>query len=195
MISNYLKKMAQILLGFFFYYLLPKKTIVLIMCCARSGSTLLKALLAEAPDVSHLPEINFRRYLSNKYHLCFASHRFSTKRIIVFKRPHWFNNVKDKLSIPDSKNIKVIFLVRDVYDTVVSLEKRTKVNCLNIGKKELVEFWCNANEMIMNTVAHIKQNVYFVRYEDLLKNAEDVTKMLFKFIGSCRRDGTNTYLR
>ena len=44
--------------------LTARKTIALELSVMRSGSTLLKALMAAAPDISSLPETNFQRFQS-----------------------------------------------------------------------------------------------------------------------------------
>jgi hypothetical protein len=45
-----------------FQRLFAPKSFVFIASAQRSGSTLLKALMAAAPDVSHLPEVPFHLY-------------------------------------------------------------------------------------------------------------------------------------
>ena len=74
------KKKIVRLLDLFVYHVLPPKTVVLIMCSMRSGSTLLKALLAEADDVSHLPEVNYKEYSSNTYSFYSQAYFLSKKK-------------------------------------------------------------------------------------------------------------------
>ena len=50
--------------------LVASKKFVFIASAQRSGSTLLKALLASAADVSHLPEVPFHQY--GEYSVCFS---------------------------------------------------------------------------------------------------------------------------
>ena len=67
-----------------------KKTLVLLIGSMRSGTTLLKALLAESPDVSHLPEIDYRKYRKyNKYRAYCEMYHLSKKRIIILKFPQY----------------------------------------------------------------------------------------------------------
>ena len=58
----------------------------------RSGSTLLKALLAEAEDVSNLPEQNFQKFVGDAQ-AAETIARLDEHPIIVLKRPGWYNEV------------------------------------------------------------------------------------------------------
>jgi len=70
--SEFVINMVKTVMGTVFFYIFPRKTIVLIVSSMRAGSTLLKALLAEAPDVSNLPEFNFNAYAKyNKFRFYF----------------------------------------------------------------------------------------------------------------------------
>ena len=181
-------------MALFSYYLLPKKTVVLIMCSMRSGSTLLKALLAEAHDVSNLPEIDFRQFLSHKYRLYNQAYYLSKKRIVVLKFPHPFLGARDKQFIQQTDRMKIIVLVRDVPGVVKSLEKMPKEAKFNfMGKKEYLNYWCDVYESILDSVRLMKRKIYFVRYEDLIKNPKAVTKEIFSFIGSEKQEGAETY--
>ena len=186
-----LKEKIVHLLDLFVYHVLPPKTIVLIMCGMRSGSTLLKALLAEAEDVSHLPEVNYKKYSSNTYSFYRQAYFLSKKRIIVLKYPV----MSIKPLSPTSDRIKIIVLARDVYDVVMSLVKMYQDRKLKEqeGKREWVEYWCDTYEGIMNSAATIHQNICFARYEDLLRNPKDVTKKLFAFIDSEKKEGVDSY--
>ena len=98
--------------------------IVCVASTMRSGSTLLKALLAEADDVSNLPEQNFQKFFAGKQ----AAEKISElddHPIIVLKRPGWYTEVGRYPKLPNVENLKTILLVRDVYDTVESLRKMT----------------------------------------------------------------------
>lgn len=190
-LSRPLKKIAN-MMGLFVYHVLPPKTIVLIMGSMRSGSTLLKALLAEADDVSHLPEVNYRKYSSNTYNFYRSAYRLSKKRIIVLKRPMMYI----KPLSPTSDRIKIIVLVRDVYDVVMSLVKMHQdMGLKERGERELVKYWCDTYEGIVNSAATIHQDICFVRYEDLIRNPKDVTKKLFAFIDSKKREGVDSYTK
>jgi hypothetical protein len=187
-----LKKKRVHLVDLFVYHVMPPKTIVLILCSQRSGSTLLKALLAEADDVSHLPEVDYEKHCSNTYRFYHQAYFLSKKRIIVLKHP----DASIKPLSPTSDRIKIIMLVRDVYGVVMSLAKMYQDRGLKErGKRELVKYWCDIYEGIINSVATIHQNICFVRYEDLIRNPNDVTKKLFTFIDSKKREGVDSYTK
>lgn len=171
------------------YHCLPPKTIVLVMSSMRSGSTLLKALLAQAEDISHLPEIDYTQYGSNSYYLYQKAYFLSKKRIIVLKYP----GVAVKLA-PGLDRIKVIVLVRDTYGVVQSLEKRNKDTELKTRTKtDWVNYWCRIYQMILDAVGAINTNLCFVRYEDLLKDPKAATKKIFAFVGSQQTEGVERY--
>ncbi|VAW13011.1 hypothetical protein MNBD_BACTEROID05-1250 [hydrothermal vent metagenome] len=104
------KLLAMTLEGFFSYYLLPRKNIIIILCPMRCGSTLLKALLGSAPDVSHLPETDYRSYWKNKYYFYASTCRLSKKRIIAFKQPFWLTDTREPRTFPKLKTVKIIGL-------------------------------------------------------------------------------------
>ena len=53
--------------GFFLSHFRKRKKFVLLLSTMRSGSTLLKALLANAPDISHLPEVDWQQQADTLY--------------------------------------------------------------------------------------------------------------------------------
>jgi hypothetical protein len=186
-----LKRCARQLFDLAFYALMPKKTIVIIFCTMRSGSTLLKALLAEADDVSHLPEVDFRSFGRNKYAFYRRAYRLSKKRIVVLKRPDWFNDKSSlREAVPDLKEIKLIFLFREVDGVVRSLQSLFGDNK---PKQELIDYWVRTNEDLLANVSLTKRLYRSVHYEDLLKNPKRITKDLFSFIGSTKEDGVDNY--
>ena len=73
--------------------------IVCVASTMRSGSTLLKALLAEASDVSNLPEQNFQKFVSDAQ----AADKIAAlddNPIIVLKRPGWYNEIGSYPRLP-----------------------------------------------------------------------------------------------
>jgi len=154
----------------------------------RTGSTLLKALLAEAPDVSKLPEIVFTDiFKKNRHSTYFDVYRLSGKRIIVLKEPIWFS-FQDYIC-PPLKNIKVIILIRNPIDVTKSLEIRWKRK----EYREFVDYWCRTYESILDNKYLMEHDRFFVKYEDLVENPETITKNLFSFIGSLQSEGVSTY--
>jgi hypothetical protein len=179
---------------FLLYLFLPKKTIVIILCCIRSGSTLLKALLAEAPDISHLPEIDYQDYYTNKYSFYRRVYFLSKKRIIVLKSPHWFKNATVRRFIPDIRHIKIVILTRDVFDVVKSLRECFQVaKFKDLGKEGFVNYWCDVYECILDSIKKTKKEVCVIRYEDLVSKPKEITSRLFSFVGSSKRDGVDCY--
>ena len=100
------------------------RRVVVLLSTMRAGSTLLKALLAEADDVSNLPEINFQRFRSHSrswQQIALLHHN----PIIVLKHPAWYHEVLSYPRLPAVESVRAIILVRDVYETVVSLRQMT----------------------------------------------------------------------
>jgi hypothetical protein len=173
---------------------LTDRKIVLILSAKRSGSTLLKALLAEADDVSHLPETNYPAFRNIGQ---FTS--LTDKRIILIKRPCWDNEAKEYPKIPDFVPTKKILLIRDVYSVVKSLKKRHEDAGNPLDSKwydndVLVNYyWYNIYSNIVNRFNPNDPDVYFIKYEDLVKDPVTETRKLFEFMESNRKEGTNTY--
>jgi len=188
-----LDKGFAILKGFFLRLFFPHKTLILIHSSMRSGSTLLKALLGTAPDVSHIGEYKYKKEFFYKYHLYLCSYFLSKKRIIVLKDPMGYRAAKIKYKIPKTSFIKNIVIVRDVYETATSLVHMNKEVNIAKTKEEVVNYWCGAYENILRCLELSKKNTYTIRYEDLLRNPEDITKKLFNFIGSCQTTGVSSY--
>ena len=184
----------------YFYYTHPRKTIVILLCCVRSGSTLLKALLAEAEDVSHLPEIDFRDHMSDKYGFYRSVYALDEKRILVLKRPHWFKNANDDRDIPALPTVKTIVLLRDVSGVVGSIkdmltqvdQKRFK-EYIDYDENQMVDYWCDTYENIYKTLDDMDQNYRIVKYEELVANPKAVTADLFSYIGSQQKEGVDVY--
>ena len=163
----------------------------------RSGSTLLKALLARAPDVSNLSEVNFQQFAGDR------SDReklwsLDSRRIIVLKRPAWYHEVGCYPRLPNISGMKVILLVRDVYDTVQSLRKMTFGRVANVMSPLVIgwlarNYWAGVNQRLVNLQRTLGDEARLVRYEDLVGRPIDVTQELFKFIGSQQSTGVDNY--
>lgn len=168
------------------------KTFVFIVCTMRSGSTLLKSLLANAPDISYLPEVDFQKYCDQP---AVKIKILSVKRIIILKKPANFEQ-SDYPLIPRFKNAKVIVLVRDVHDNVLSVQKMLKEIFPNLSKdwplEKLVDiYWYNTYKNILNKTESLER--HFVKYEDLISQAENETQRIFQFIGSKQAKGVSSY--
>lgn len=160
----------------------------------RSGSTLLKALLAVADDVSDLPEVNFQKYRSGDDRgLC----RMAPEPILVLKRPCWLQEVNRYPRIPAGANVKPIILARDCYEVVSSVKRMMLSNFQGVFRGALDPFlvshyWCGVYDSLLNLRDQSK-DVCLVRYEDLVENPIHETKRLFKYIGSARTEGVDSY--
>ena len=148
------------------YYAAPRKTLVLVLSTMRSGSTLLKALLGQAADVSHLQETRFHQLRTNRFdfynHFC----RLDEARIIVLKHPVWFSDALGTFEIPLLPSIRVISLVRDCQPTVLSLRKM-KDNQQR-SDDELIAYWCKYTNQILTKHDESGQRGVLIRYEDLV---------------------------
>lgn len=177
----------------------PPKQIVCLASTMRSGSTLLKALLAEANDVSNLPEMNFQRY-SDRDNAIEQLGQLDSRSIILLKRPAWYTETNTYPRLPKIDDLKVVVLVRDVYDTVQSCRKMTfrfserVVSPLADGWLAR-RYWLKISRSLRDL--HEDQNVQtqLIRYEDLVSNPLEETQSLFEFIGSAHGQGVDSYSR
>jgi len=170
------------------------KTIVFIISSMRSGSTLLKSLLANAPDTSHLPETDFQKYNRKN---AWKINALSSASIIVLKKPANYNDFGYP-QIPNIKNPKKIILVRDAYETVLSLKKMNEKAYPNLDKqwnlsRLLNEYWYTTYQQILDRIDLQESNTHLIRYEDLLTSPIQCTSSLFQFIGSRQQSGVETY--
>lgn len=171
------------------------KTVVFLISAMRSGSTLLKSLLANAPDTSHLPETDFQQY--NRQN-AWRINALSPARILILKKPATYDDFTYPL-FPPIKNHKKIVLVRDAYETILSLQQMNQQPHLTDYKdwsfeKLLHEYWCMIYGNILQTVDLAAPNVQFIRYEDLVADPVQHTQSLFQFMGSAQQSGVSNYL-
>ncbi len=163
-------------------------TFVFILSAMRTGSTLLKALLATRDDVSDLPEMVFSRYHEAAAICC--------KKIVVMKAPAYFHFSRYPV-LPREVFAKKIILVRHPYDTILSLHKMNlKTNllqALGLREKELLHYWKSSYLSILNHITYPAEDVIVIRYESLIGNPIKTPHQLFKFIGCQNTKGTSTY--
>lgn len=166
------------------------------MSAQRSGSTLLKALLAVAPDVSHLAEVPFHRYgRFNSWQL----KSLADEQILVFKKPSWPGE-NDYPSIPPLRDHRIIILIRHPYETLVSTGKMYEKLESDFWsrwsyKSMLYDYWLPTYERMIARGMPDLPNSFTVRYEDLTAHPKQETKKLFEFIQSSRIDGADRYER
>lgn len=190
LLPYWIKRGAVLLIRFLFY----RKTIVVILSSMRAGSTLLKALIAEAPEASHLQETDFRKFYSEKHGFDDRIYQLSKKRILVMKLPYAFHDMRKVRPCPKGQNVKIIVLVRDVYGVVGSIERRKEeMESSHMTKNDLVDYWCESYESILKSLETVSAGLFFVRYEDLTATPKEITKEIFRFIGSKRKDGVENY--
>ncbi len=171
-------------------------SIVAIASTMRSGSTLLKALLAEADDVLNLPETNFQN--SRVVAKILAQHQRNDPPIKVLKKPAWYQESKRYPTIPTIENVRTVALVRDVYATVISLRKMTFRGLANVSAPFVTgwlakSYWANVTRNLVHLAHSRPHDVKLIRYEDIVANPIAVTKGLYAFIGSSKAEGTKKY--
>jgi hypothetical protein len=172
------------------------RQVVVLLSTMRAGSTLLKALLAEADDVSNLPEINFQRFRSRTraWQQIAALHH---ARILLLKRPAWYHEVLSYPRLPAVASVKAIILVRDAYATIVSLRRMTFGQCATpmapLVNGYMVQYWARVTERLVHLDDALGDKAHLVRYEDVVTAPRETTRTLFTFIGSCRTMGVESY--
>ena len=187
---SWFKRLHYSILGFLLYHFFRKKPIVLILSSMRSGSTLLKALLSEAPEVEHLSEASFE-VPHNKYFAYYYFYILSQGEIILVKKPPFYNNFAHYPILPKCKH-KCVILVRNPVDTIISAHG---MNVRNGGRvfplERLIEYWAKTYENLLEKTEN--NNRIVVHYEDLIDRPLEITRQLFGFIGSKKTEGVNTY--
>ena len=164
------------------------KQVVYIISSMRSGSTLLKTLLSTRPDVSNLPEVNFHQAVNLA--------KLSNKRIVVLKSPAFYAQNNYPI-FPSQFNQRIIVLVRNPYDTILSLHKMNLKNNLKLAfamkERELLNYWIMVYSNILNKIKLEDKNIMLVRYEDIIKYSKQITSDIFSFVGSVNVEGTDHY--
>jgi hypothetical protein len=162
----------------------------------RTGSTLLKALLAQGKNVSHLPEIDLLQY--NKHSPGEINKKLkalSPEHYLVIKRPapyNWQNY--PPLVVEKSKKI---ILFRNPHDTIRSLHRMISAvpDSPHRSHEFLLDYWVNVNEKLLSVFPKDRPDVAYVRYEDLVENPIKVTEGIFRFLGLSSQKGVSTYER
>lgn len=175
----------------------PTPQTICVASTMRSGSTLLKALLAEAPDISNLPEKDFQKYYGDPKALEKIS-ALDEHPIVVLKRPGWYNEIGRYPRIPKIEGLKTVLLIRDAYETVESLRKMTFRKAAPWMSRWVdgwlaKRYWLGMTQSLWKLHEDEAFDTYLVRYEDLTQNPIDETKKLFEFVGSKQQGGVDTY--
>jgi hypothetical protein len=173
-----------------------EKTIALELSIMRSGSTLLKALMSAAPDISSLPETDFQKYQSVDAASKIAA--LCNERIVVLKRPAWFNETKSYPKLPNISDVKRVILARDVHTSTASLRKmvfrKAEPIIPNFVDSWLANgYWASVYANLLDRFPDNGSTNFWIRYEDLVKDPIQWTGKLFQFLGSERNEGIDSY--
>ncbi len=174
----------------------PAKTIALELSVMRSGSTLLKALMSAAPDISSLPETNFQKYQSPDAPAQIAA--LCPERIVVLKRPAWFNETRRYPKLPNVPEAKRVILARDVHTTTASLRKMVfrKIEPAiprAVDRWFAEKYWAPVYSRLFEQFPDNGTTNFWIRYEDLVQDPVKWTGKLFQFLGSNRTEGVDSY--
>ncbi len=175
----------------------PGRKLAVLLSTMRSGSTLLKALLAQAPDVCDLPETDFQRYADCRR--VGEVWTLGEEPILLLKRPAWFNETRRYPRLPAVAGVRRIVLVRDAYANLVSIRRMVFRHLpwlvrTGLGNRFFAErYWAGVNGRLLGLVQADPGHTRLVRYEDLQAEPERVTAELFAFLGSAQRDGIKSY--
>ncbi len=187
-VLRFVYQLPGTLRGLWLWHFRPRKTFVLLLSAMRSGSTLLKALLAEAPDIEQIPEVEFQ-VRGNRFYVYQRFYRLSPLPIVVLKRPANYSDYRTYPRLPQGE-YKIIRLVRNPLDTLLSLRGMNPHLKVEKPDEELMDYWATTLE----NLARLKHpQMVTVRYEDLIEQPKAVTARLFAFIGSQQREGVNHY--
>ncbi len=178
------------LIGWFLWHFQPRKQFVIVLSSMRSGSTLLKALLAEAPDIEQIPEADFQ-IPGNRYYVYSRLSKLSDFPIVVLKHPANYFDFREYPCLPKGE-YKLIRLVRNPVDTILSLQKMNEKLDEDKSVEDLIDYWCTTYERLAQ-VSH--PQLTDVVYETLVAHPITVTEHLFRFIGSVQQEGVDRYSR
>lgn len=162
------------------------KTRVAIASTMRAGSTLLKSLLAEAPDVAWSPERPFDAPAAGE-----------PEPILLFKRPAQIVEAWSYPQIPDTTDY-VIFLVRPLSQFVESFRyMEAMLDRTPMREKDLIGYYCQVTENMLawhrHDMRHHCPRSRIVDYVDLVHHPKRVTCELLAWIGSQAGRGYDRY--
>lgn len=175
------------------------RTMVFLLSAQRTGSTLLKALLAQADDVSHLPEMMVSDHGRLGFRLYRAACSQSNARILVIKGPAPFGRELQYGDIPWlwRRLGKFIVLYRGLGPFLRSVEgasNSASTNYRRFALHERLSHWLNTYRTVLErTFLRDPRRSHWVSYEELTQHPRQVTQELFRFIGSERREGVTEY--
>lgn len=173
-----------------------KAKYVLVLGCQRSGTTILSACIGRHPDVSMMCESLSKDVLKgigkdyNGNKLCLY------KQIRIYQRSSVFGHIVNRivnpfggykkrrpfpnsqLSISDYINLdaKIIFIVRNMSDTVDSIVRRSGIS----RKNAIREF--NLSMSIIDVVTKYLHRGIIIKYEDFLKDKESCLRRICDYM-------------
>jgi hypothetical protein len=165
----------------------------------RSGSTLLKALLGQAPDIAHLPEYNFQRYHATPLRWYHHAARQSHQPILLFKQPAPVRECTLYPSLPAPNTLPrtrfyYLILVRDPAATIASLLKMhsDQHRLTDLTADDWLAYWGATYTEVLNRIP-ASPTTRIVHYEHLLADPLAVTRALFQWVGSVQQEGVAGY--
>ncbi len=166
-----------------------QKDFVFILSAMRSGSTLLKSLLATAPEISHLPEIHYHKYkILPEIRLA----ALAKEPIIVLKKPSWLGE-NDYPRFPAVSRRKSIVLVRHPYTTLLSIKNmQASVSGDHLeswSTEVILDYWI----MTYKNLASLKDDHILLRYHDLVHDPIAHTARIFRYLSLDEHAGVDTY--
>jgi len=182
-----IRSILKTVIGFILYNFAERKKIILILSPMRSGSTLLKALLAEAPEIEHLNEVPFN-ISGNKYSQYFYFARLTSKPFVLVKRPAYYDNYLTYPILPKLAHIKII-LVRSPELIINSLVRMN----LEIDEVKSTTYLIKYLRTCFLNLNKIKNSSIIVDYTDIVNSPKETTKNLFRYIGSKKSEGIDSY--
>lgn len=178
------------------------RTIVAIVSPARSGSTLLKALLGTATDVSHLPEWPNERVVSTEqstswlesFAFYWRATSLSDCPIVVLKKPAWVYSQWPYPQLPDRYiPIRLIVLSRDreaCRRSFREMESETEHDYADVC---FDEYYDQCYRSISDYIERSGNEHRLVSYESLVADSINTTASLFRWIGSSSSQGVAQY--
>lgn len=191
-VQTSLAVLKETLSGFILYHFFKRKKIVIVLSAMRSGSTLLKALLSQAPEIDHLNEVNFSRG-ENKYMVYNAFYKLSRKEVLLLKKPSGLRSFQDYPQLPNLP-LSVIVLIRNPVDTILStIEMQKSRNREERDLNTIMTYWSVTYNNLLCYLDQEENSSVVIKYEELVDSPIETTEILFKFIGSKRTEGVKSY--
>ncbi len=149
---------------------------IFIVGCGHSGNSLMLAILGNHPSIYPIPyesQLFYKnqQYLANKIHQFEQDCHAEGKSRYAEKTPRHIHKIGEIISLfPKSK---IILMLRDGRDVVCSLKARGQDFTQSLDR------WINDNLEGKKYFNH--PNVSQLKYEDLVKNPEQVIRNIFTF--------------